>query len=137
MDDEQGSELKRRDFLRRAAATGAAAAFAAPVIQTVAATPAFAQENGSPVDGGCFHSTGTNGGCMPACADLAGCTGNQCGGQATPNNLAGPCTLYCTPGQGGGNPCCNPGLCIPGNFVCSTDRHGVATYNGSLAGCLT
>jgi hypothetical protein len=133
--DTDDRELKRRDFLRRAAVTGAAAAWAAPVIQTVAATPAFAQTQGSPPgDGGCFHSTGTNGGCMPACADLAGCGGNQCGGN-NPHTANGPCTSYCAPGQGGGNPCCNPGLCDPANFRCSPDQNGVATYTGSLAGC--
>jgi len=131
MRDIEQRELNRRAFLRRAALTGVGVTWAVPTIQTIAATPAYAQTNGTPVDqGGCFHSTGVNGGCMPACADLAGCTGNQCGGPG------GPCTTYCAPGQGGGNPCCNPGLCDPGNFQCSTDPRGVATYAGSLAGCV-
>jgi anaerobic selenocysteine-containing dehydrogenase len=44
--EEQG--LPRRDFLKRAAITGVGAAWAAPVIQTVAATKAFAHDIGSP-----------------------------------------------------------------------------------------
>ena len=131
--DEEREGMDRREFIRKAAITGAVTAWAVPAIQTVAATPAFAQTNGSPAEGGCFHSVGTNGGCMPACADLAGCGGNQCGGQQDP---VGPCTTYCTPGQGGDNPCCNPGLCDPANFTCSPEQHGVATYTGSLAGCV-
>jgi hypothetical protein len=126
-------DLNRRDFLRRAAMTTAAAAWAAPVIQTVAATPAFAQEQGTPPPppgDGCAHSTGPNGGCMGACASV--CGGNQCGGQGNRNQAAGPCTVYCPPGSGNENPCANPGLCEPGNFVCSPDQQGVATYTGPL-----
>jgi hypothetical protein len=129
--DEERKGMDRRDFLRKAAVTGVAAAWAAPVIQTVAATPAFAQTNGSPPEGGCFHSVGTNGGCMGDGACGGKCGGDQCGGQNNP----GPCTTYCPPGTGGDNPCCNPGLCEADNFVCSTEPGGIATYIGLLAGC--
>jgi hypothetical protein len=129
---ERRSDLDRREFLRKAALTGAAAAWVAPVIQTVAATPAFATTNGSPPGGNCFHSEGTNGGCMGACAAGAGCGGNQCGGKKGPDGGGGPCSQLCTPGQGGDNPCANPGLCEPANFVCSPDKDGVATYVGPL-----
>lgn len=128
MSIEDKKSLERREFLRKAAVTGAAAAWAAPIVQTVAATPAFAQTTGTPAGGGCFHSVGVNGGCMGACGGK--CGGNQCGGQQNP----GPCTLRCPPGTGNDNPCCNPGLCDPNNFVCSTSG-GTATYTGSLAGC--
>lgn len=121
--------IQRRDFLRKAAATGVAAAWAAPLVNTVAATPAFAQAGvGTPSQGGCFHSIGDNGGCMTACGGK--CGGNQCGGQ----NPAGPCTTYCPPGSGGNNQCCNPGLCDQNNFTCSTSG-GVATYTGPTTGC--
>ncbi len=40
--------LPRRDFLKKAAATGVGVAWAAPVIQTVAATKAYANGMGSP-----------------------------------------------------------------------------------------
>jgi hypothetical protein len=126
-------DLNRRNFLRKAAMTTAAAAWAAPVIQTVAATPAFAHEQGTPPPppgDACAHSTGPNGGCMGACASV--CGGNQCGGQGNRNQAAGPCTVYCPPGTGNENPCANPGLCEPGNFVCSADQQGVATYTGPL-----
>ncbi|HWC14337.1 MAG TPA: twin-arginine translocation signal domain-containing protein [Actinomycetota bacterium] len=118
--------IERRDFLRKAAATGAAAAWAAPIVNTIAATPAFAQTGGTPSQGGCFHSLGMNGGCMGACGGK--CGGNQCGGSG------GVCTTYCPPGSGNDNPCCNPGLCEPGNFQCSTTG-GTATYTGPTTGC--
>jgi hypothetical protein len=45
--------IDRRRFLRRAAAVGAAAAWATPVVKTIAGTPAFAQGvAGSPIGGG-------------------------------------------------------------------------------------
>jgi anaerobic selenocysteine-containing dehydrogenase len=40
--------IPRRDFLKKAAITGVGAAWAAPVIQTVAATKAYAHDMGSP-----------------------------------------------------------------------------------------
>ena len=40
--------LPRRDFLKKAAVTGVGVAWAAPVIQTVAATKAYAHDMGSP-----------------------------------------------------------------------------------------
>lgn len=116
--------IQRRDFLRKAAATGVAAAWAAPLVNTVAATPAFAQAGATPSQGGCFHSLGTNGGCMGACGNK--CTGTQCGGQT------GACTTHCKGVQN--NECCNTGLCNPDNFTCSTSG-GDATYTGSLQGC--
>ena len=115
--------IQRRDFLRKAAATGVAAAWAAPLVNTVAATPAFAQAGATPSQGGCFHSLGTNGGCMGACQ---GVCPNQCGGQT------GPCTVRCKGTNN--NECCNTGLCEPNNFTCSTSG-GDATYTGSLVGC--
>ena len=68
---DKGSGLDRREFLRRAAVTTAAAAWAAPVIQTVSASPAFATTNGTPPPEGCFHSInadeGKLSGCMETC----------------------------------------------------------------------
>ncbi len=136
MTDEDRGGLDRREFIRRAAMTAAAAAWVAPAIQTVAATPAFAGSQGTPPpdDGGdgCGHSTGLNGGCMGACGSV--CGGDQCGGFANPSGTQeqGPCSTYCAPGQGNDNPCVNVGLCDPANFVCSGERHGVATYVGPL-----
>jgi len=133
MSNRERDDLKRRDFLRKAAITTAAAAWAAPVIQTVAATPAFAQAQGTPppTEDGCAHSIGPNGGCMGACGSV--CGGNQCGGFANQGGQTeGPCTTYCPPGTGSENPCANPGLCDPGNFVCSEEREGAATYTGPL-----
>lgn len=141
-------DLDRREFLRRAALTGVAAAWAAPLVQTIAATPGFAQAAGSPAP--CFHSVGgpDGGGCMSACttaATAAGVSqpGDVCDGvDPDPNNPLysgqGPCQFFCPSGQGGNNPCCNPGLCVQANFafvnagVAATEY---AVYTGSLVGC--
>lgn len=123
MSTEDKKSLERREFLRKAAVTGAAAAWAAPLVQTVAATPAFAQSQGTPAGGGCFHSIGLNAGCKGACTQK--CTGNQC------NDL---CNKYCPPGSGSDNPCCNAELCDPNKFVCSAGA-ATATFTGSLQGC--
>lgn len=133
-EDLEQTGLNRRQFLRRAAATGAAVAWAAPLVRTIVATPAYAQSVGTPT--ACFHSVGgpDGGGCMSACT-RAGCTGAACDGvdEDPENSLGqGPCQLYCPSGQGGDNPCCNPGLCDPSNFDC---REGVAVYTGSTVGC--
>jgi hypothetical protein len=74
---EDRSALNRRDFIRRAAATTAAAVWAVPIVQTVAATPAYAQSQGSPPPtGGCFvkadPASGKGAGCIDTCHG-AGC----------------------------------------------------------------
>jgi hypothetical protein len=56
MEEEKRTGLDRRTFLRRAALTGAAAAWATPIVQTVTARSAFAS-TGTPV-GECHHSFG-------------------------------------------------------------------------------
>lgn len=92
-------ELNRRDFLRRAG-IGAAAAWAIPVIQSVAATPAFAQSQGSP--SGCFHSISLPdkpNGCMETCTGIAA-TGN-----------AGSCQDVCGPACNLPNNGCPPQYC--------------------------
>lgn len=140
MPDQARSDLRdglsRREVLKRAAIVGGVA-WAAPVVQSLAATPAFAQ--GSPAP--CFHSIGgqTGGGCQGACTQ-SGCTGGSCdGNDPDPDNpqLKGPCQCYCTPGQGAGNPCCNPGLCDPANFTCQNEglANEWAQYTGPLTGC--
>jgi hypothetical protein len=134
---EERERLDRREFLRRAAAAGAAVAWAAPVVQTIAATPAYAQSNGTPVP--CFHSVGgpDGGGCMSACTEAMreqGCPkpGEICDGRDPDLGGQGPCQAFCPVGQGGDNPCCNPGLCDPGNFRC---EGGMAVYRGPTTGC--
>ena len=135
--EEKGS-LKRREFLRRAAITGAAAAWAAPVIQTVAAGPAYA--GSTPAE--CFHSL--NGGCMAACnaCSTAPSADEQVDCSNPGSACAKLCCCYCHPGVGGDNPCCNAGLCNPGNFTCVKSNDGSGridsvTYNGSVNGCET
>ena len=95
--------MDRRQFLRRAAATTAAAAWAAPIIQTVTASPAFA---GTPEV--CDHS-----GCIGACADSSG--GNaECGGP--PGSVcAGLCGSQFGCGEGG-QTCSTTAACVPGNW---------------------
>ena len=87
---------------------------------------------------------------MEACTANGKCTGNACDGlDPDPCNPLyggqGPCAYLCAPGQGGDNPCCNPGLCNPENFVCTDvpncEVNGgprtvqIATYTGDLMGC--
>lgn len=49
--DRSRSEIDRRQFIRRAAVAGAAAAWTAPVVKSVIGTPAFARDvTGSPKD---------------------------------------------------------------------------------------
>jgi hypothetical protein len=100
--DEEKKGMDRRQFLRRAAVTTAAAAWAAPVIQTVTASPAFA---GTPEV--CDHSA-----CIGACA--ASGNANTCGGP--PGTL---CATAC--GQfgcsEGGQTCTTTAACDPANWA--------------------
>jgi hypothetical protein len=48
--EDPGNGIGRRRFLRKAAVAGAAAAWATPVVNTITASPAFAQVGGSPKD---------------------------------------------------------------------------------------
>jgi hypothetical protein len=133
MRDPAPKELDRRAFLRRAALTGAAVAWAAPVIQTVSASPAFAINQGSPPLA-CFHSNpqDPSQSCMEACTST-GCTGEQCDGfGGPPGETQGPCAKYCD--ISAGNQCCNAGLCDPANFHCDPGDPA-AEYTGPLIGC--
>ena len=101
--DERKS-VDRREFLRKAAITGAAAAWAAPVIQTVAATPAFAQTAGTPAV--CDHSA-----CVAACN-----TNSDCRGQPSPDGSGNLCEYrcrnFCPPGSPCPAACTAAGLCV-------------------------
>lgn len=100
MENQKGG-MDRRTFLRRAAATTAAAAWAAPLIQSVAASPAYA---GTPVP--CDWS-----GCVGACA--ASGDNASCGGP--PGQVCqGPCTSIC---GGPGGDCGSSAPCDPGNWA--------------------
>lgn len=118
MDDEKGRELKRRDFIRRAAATGAAAAFAAPMIQSVAATPAFAGTQGSPAPGGCWHSISLPdkpNGCMNTCKEQ--------------DKICGPpdgvCALICNPACNLPENACPDEYCDISCWSCDTDHNPI------------
>lgn len=111
MPENERNELNRREFLRKAAITGAVA-WAIPVVQSVAATPAYAQ-TGTTTCCHSFSGAGTSG-CKEACTS----SGAGCGG---PCQTA--CTSLCPVGQGGCNPCSNPQACNPGcwqacSFTC-------------------
>lgn len=100
MADNEKNELNRREFLRKAAITGAVA-WAIPVVQSVAATPAYAQTQGTL----CPHSTPdtAGGSCMGSCHSrgFAAC-GKDCGG-----GCAAICNVACSGGQ------CPPQYCNP------------------------
>jgi len=128
--------MDRRTFLRRAAVTGAAAAWAAPVIQTVTARPAFATGNGTPF---CGHSVGASvgtdcsEGAMGACKFA--CKGT-CAEEVSPS--ADPCneiTLAACVGSPD-RPCCNAGLCDTANWTCSgSPPNEMPCYTGPTTGC--
>src|SRR5262245_20645089 len=99
---EEKQGMDRRQFLRRAAVTTAAAAWAAPVIQTVTASPAFA---GTPEV--CDHSA-----CIGACA----ASGNKASCGRPPGTV---CAQAC--GQvgcsQGGQICSTTAACDPSNWA--------------------
>jgi hypothetical protein len=107
--------------------TGVKLAYVAPIVAASFKLNGVLAQTISPV-GGCFHSTGTNGGCMPACTS-AGFTGAQCGVICGTGQSTGACPV----GQGGGNPCCNPGYCVPTNYRRSNTGNPV--YTGPTTGC--
>jgi hypothetical protein len=90
MDKDREKGMDRRDFIRKAAITGAVA-WAVPAIQTVAATPAFAGVQGSPP---CVHGL-----CVSACTT---------GGCENDDLCEDECDLLCLPEgtPGGGRRCC-------------------------------
>jgi hypothetical protein len=100
MDKDHDKGMNRREFIRKAAITGAVA-WAVPAIQTVAATPAYAGTQGTT----CPHSTPdtAGGSCMGSCHSrgFAAC-GKDCGG-----GCAGICNTACSGGQ------CPPQYCNP------------------------
>ena len=121
---EEKDGLDRRTFLRNAALAGATVAWAAPVVQTIAATPALAASPGdqwSICNGACNTAPGT---CPP---------GNPID---DPQNTGCQtiCTLLCgNPNQN--LPCCNSDA-LSSAVWCSVGGtiHG-ACYFGSLSGC--
>jgi hypothetical protein len=110
MDKDQDKGMNRREFIRKAAITGAVA-WAVPAIQTVAATPAYANHSGTPQD--CQHSLGgdSGGGCMTACQS----SGQGCGAA---------CNQFCGP------TCDCPGNFCPCDEVCDPAFWSNCTYTG-------
>jgi hypothetical protein len=111
MADNERNELNRREFLRKAAITGAVA-WSLPVIQSVAASPAYAQTACSPR--ACQHSLAgsSGGGCMTACQ----------------NSKQGGCGPLC-------QQACGPMCDCPGNFcrceaICVTSNWDNCVYKG-------
>src|SRR5215208_3750317 len=100
LEDQIADSPTRRTIVK----TGVKLAYAAPIVAAsfkVSAVNAQAPISPPPQEG-CFHSTGTNGGCMPTCTDLAGFTGAQCGVICGTGQSTGACSV----GQGEGNECC-------------------------------
>jgi hypothetical protein len=94
MSDEQKGGLNRREFLRKAAITGAVA-WAIPVIQTVAASPAAA---GTPF---CDHSLCVNNCIQARCVGLTGQARQDCNKACQTH-----CMTACPPGSQ-----CAPEVC--------------------------
>jgi len=118
--------LDRRAFLKKAAVTGAAVAWAAPVIQTIGASPAFA-------------AGGTGGDQWSICVGACNSAPAKCPPSdpiEDPQNTG--CQVICTQLCGNPNqnlPCCNANA-MSSAYFCSVggNIHG-ACYFGSLAGC--
>ena len=108
--------------------TGVKLAYAAPL---VAASLKVSTLGASAVTGAvqCVHSLVAPGfvGCMPSCTS-AGFKGKDCGVICGTGQNVGLCPV----GKGDENPCCNPGLCDPANFVL---EKRVVKYVGPTAGC--
>jgi hypothetical protein len=111
MAENENSGLNRREFLRKAAITGAVA-WAIPVVQSVSASPAFAQTCTSPTS--CEHSIGANS-CMSACTAACG-NASGCSALCNPNTICVCPDNTCPPNR------CSPGCwaCVNGNpqFIC-------------------
>jgi hypothetical protein len=125
---EATEQLQTRPTRRTVVATGVKLAYAAPIVAAsfkVSAINALAQV--SPV-APCGHSTGPNGGCKGACTS-AGFTGDQCNVICGNGQTTGACPV----GQGGDNPCCNPGYCDPANYT--RTNTGAVRYTGPTTGC--
>jgi hypothetical protein len=107
MGENENSGLNRREFLRKAAITGAVA-WAIPVVQSVAATPAYAFHQGTPHP--CPHSTPDVSGqscqatCIAKCGGGSGCTDPRrpgtcadCRANVCPESYCNPNCWVCAP----------------------------------------
>ena len=110
---DKGSGLDRREFLRRAAVTTAAAAWAAPVIQTVSASPAFATTNGTPQPDNCFHSINVDEGKLNGCMETCKAQDDICG---PPDGVR---AAICNPACNLPENACPPEFCDPACWGCS------------------
>src|SRR5918996_5495145 len=109
MADNERNELNRREFLRKAAITGAVA-WAIPVVQTITATPAYASHvpcAHSPHDPG--DSEFEPGTCMGVCKSVH----TRCPpGAGTGGNCADICNAACSQGT------CPTQYCVASNYNC-------------------
>lgn len=108
MVEEDRNELNRREFLRKAAITGAVA-WAIPVVQSVSATPAFAQTS-SPTC--CAHSPSQQGG-TGACGDCMQTCAAACGNASGCSDLCDPNEICTFPGN-----TCPPNRCVATCYSC-------------------
>ena len=121
-----GTSTSRRTIVR----TGAKLAYAAPLVAVTMkmnSSTANAQRISGPTDA-CFHSAGTGGGCKGACTSVGDGLGKPCSEICGDGKSTGACPV----GQGGDNPCCNPGYCDPANYEYLGDK--VVKYIGP--GCV-
>ena len=135
MEEEPKSGFDRRTFLRRAAVTGAAAAWAAPVVQTVMARPAFAVGAGTAF---CGHSVGPSGGTDCSEGAMGACKFACNGTCADATSAVDPCNTITFAACVGSpdRPCCNAGLCDTSNWTCGgSPPNQTPCYTGPTTGC--
>jgi hypothetical protein len=138
MADELKKSMDRRDFLRKAAIAGGVV-WAGPVIQTVAATPAYATH--SPITAQCEHSPPQGGaGCGPEGSSATVCEScvDACQSKGSAPQCAVICNAHCGPCVGTPGTCCAE-ACTPacfsgsGSSVCFACE--AACPAGSGGGC--
>jgi hypothetical protein len=119
MAENDSNQVNRREFLRKAAITGAVA-WAIPVVQSVAATPAYARHLGT----ACAHSTPDTlgGSCMGTCKAVCRAT-PTCG-----TDNGGPCATFCN-----ANNVCHQGVCCTN--ACNQGAWTCTNCVVTFAGC--
>ena len=121
LEDQIAESPTRRTIVK----TGVKLAYVAPIVAASFKVSGVNAQTISPIKDNCFHSTGTNGGCMPACTS-AGLTGDQCNDICGNGQTTGACPV----GRAAATRAATPGTAIPPTITCAA-----GTYTGPTSGC--